>query len=53
MKLRALSLLAAVCVGACVRIRVPAPQPVRTIAVFPANNRTGDPLLIAGGSFLE
>ena len=31
----------------------PAPQTVRTVTVFPANNRTGDPLLIAGASFTE
>jgi hypothetical protein len=29
------------------------PSTVRTVAVFPPNNRTGDPLLIAGASFYE
>ncbi|HEX7407318.1 MAG TPA: hypothetical protein VF515_06655 [Candidatus Binatia bacterium] len=29
------------------------PPTVRTVAVFPPNNRTGDPLLIAGASFYE
>ncbi len=50
---RALSLLTAVCLAGCVRTPPPAPQPVRTIAVLPVNNRTGDPLVIAGASFLE
>lgn len=40
--------------GACAR---PAPPPppdmVRTVAVLPPANRTGDPLLVAGTSFLE
>lgn len=29
------------------------PPAVHTVAVFPPNNRTGDPLLIAGASFYE
>jgi hypothetical protein len=45
--------LLALCVASCVQPPVPAPQPVRAIAVFPPNNQTGDPLLIAGASFLE
>ena len=54
MKRRAiLSMLLAGCLTSCVRTPPPALQPVRSIAVFPANNRTGDPLLIAGASFLE
>jgi hypothetical protein len=48
-----LAALLALCVVGCVRPQVPVPQPVRTIAVFPPNNRTGDPLLIAGASFIE
>ena len=43
----------AMCAAACARPPVAAVIPVRTIAVFPPNNRTGDPLLIAGASFLE
>jgi len=39
--------------AACPRPPTPALVPVRMIAVFPPNNRTGDPLLIAGASFLE
>jgi hypothetical protein len=31
----------------------PALESIHTIAVFPPNNRTGDPLLIAGASFAE
>jgi hypothetical protein len=46
-------LLLILCLAACVRTPPPALQPVRSIAVFPASNRTGDPLLIAGASFLE
>ena len=29
------------------------PKSVTTVAVLPPSNRTGDPLLVAGGSFLE
>jgi len=47
------SMLLGVCLAACVRTPPSALQPVRSIAVFPPNNRTGDPLLIAGASFLE
>jgi len=39
--------------AACARPPVAAVIPVQTIAVFAPNNRTGDPLLIAGASFLE
>jgi hypothetical protein len=46
-------ILLAVCLAGCVRMPPPARLPVRSIAVFPPNNRTGDPLLIAGASFLE
>jgi hypothetical protein len=46
-------MLLAVCVMGCVRTPPPLLLPVRSIAVFPPNNRTGDPLLIAGGSLLE
>jgi len=31
----------------------PPPGMLRTVAVLPANNRTGDPLLVSGTSFLE
>ncbi|HVN83851.1 MAG TPA: hypothetical protein VMW17_03305 [Candidatus Binatia bacterium] len=40
----------------CTRSRVNQPQPPprdRAIAVFPPNNRSGDPLLVAGASFFE
>jgi hypothetical protein len=47
------SMLLAFCLAGCARTPPPALQPVCTIAVLPANNRTGDPLLIAGASFLE
>lgn len=45
--------LLALCAAGCVQPPRPVMTPVRTIAVFPPNNRTGDPLLIAGASFLE
>ena len=48
-----LAALLALCAVGCARPPAPAPEPVRTVAVFPANNQTGDPLLIAGASFLE
>jgi len=40
---------------ACARPPAPAPPPkaLRAVAVFPPNNRTGDELLVAGGSLLE
>jgi hypothetical protein len=40
---------------ACVRSPTPPPPPttVRAVAVFPPNNRTGDDLLVEGGSLLE
>src|SRR5256712_3931660 len=40
---------------ACARTPVPPPPPdmVRTVAVLAPANRTGDPLLVAGTSFLE
>lgn len=48
-----LSMLLALGSTGCVRPAPPAFVPVQTIAVFPPNNRTGDPLLIAGASFFE
>ena len=39
--------------AACVKPPPPPPPSVRTIAVFPASNQTGDDLLISGGSVLE
>jgi hypothetical protein len=41
--------------GACSRSAAPPPPAdmVRTVAVLPPANRTGDPLLVAGASFLE
>lgn len=45
--------LLAVCAAACLHPPIPTLVPVGRIAVFPPNNRTGDPLLIAGASFLE
>ena len=39
--------------AACVKPSPPPPKSVHTIAVFPAANRTGDELLIAGGTVLE
>jgi hypothetical protein len=50
---RVLCVLALLCIAGCVQPLAPAPEPVRTIAVFPPNNRTGDPLLISGTSFVE
>ena len=50
---RGLWMALALCLAGCVRTPPAALQPVRSIAVFPANNRTGDDLLIAGGSFFE
>lgn len=45
--------LLALCAVGCARPPAPAPASVRAVAVFPANNQTGDPLLIAGGSLVE
>ena len=39
--------------AACVKPPAPPPKSVHTIAVFPVCNRTGDHLLISGGSVLE
>ena len=39
--------------AACVKPPLPPPKSVHTIAVFPAYNRTGDDLLISGGTVLE
>ena len=41
--------------GACARPVAPPPPRdlIRTVAVLPPNNRTGDPLLVAGASMLE
>jgi hypothetical protein len=50
---RLLAALVVLCAAGCVRPLAPAPEPVRTVAVFPANNQTGDPLVIAGGSLVE
>jgi len=47
------ALLLACCLAGCARLPPLAVLPVRSIAVLPAKNRTGDPLLIAGASFLE
>ncbi|MEO8602647.1 MAG: hypothetical protein ABI629_08730 [bacterium] len=44
---------AALLLGGCVKPVPPPPATVRTVAVFPAVNQTGDELLIAGGSLLE
>ena len=40
-------------VNGCVRPPQAPPKSVHTIAVLPANNQTGDDLLISGGSVLE
>jgi len=53
MNRRMACVLLAFSVAGCVRPPAPAPAPVRSIAVFPPNNRTGDPLLISGTSFVE
>jgi hypothetical protein len=43
-----------VLLAACARpVASPPPDMVRTVAVLPPANRTGDPLLVAGTSFLE
>lgn len=50
------SLLALVtfsCVRPLPPTAAPSPAAVHTIAVLPPNNRTGDPLLVAGASFFE
>lgn len=46
---------AALVVAACARSPTPpaAPTVVHAVAVFPPNNRTGDELLVEGGSLLE
>lgn len=48
-----LALLLAACTLPSVPPLAPAMESIHTIAVFPPNNRTGDPLLIAGTSFTE
>ena len=40
-------------VGSCARAPIPVPVAVQRIAVFPPNNQTGDPLLVAAGTALE
>lgn len=45
--------LGLVVAGACSKPFTAPPRSVTTVAVLPPNNRTGDPLLVAGGSFLE
>jgi len=44
--------LSALCCG-CLKPPPPPPPSVHTVAVFPARNRTGDDLLISGGTILE
>src|SRR5262249_26148360 len=46
-------MVVAFCLTGCVRALPPTMQSMSAIVIFPANNRTGDPLLIAGGSFFE
>jgi hypothetical protein len=43
----------AIAVLGCAKPFAAPPRSVRTVAVLPPSNRTGDPLLVAGGSFLE
>ena len=52
---RGLIAVLALAAAACARPPAPAPLPIRlrTVAVFPPNNRTGDDLLVEGGSLLE
>ena len=50
---RLLCAVAALTLAGCAKLTPPPPETVHTIAVFPAVNQTGDPLLIAGGSILE
>ena len=45
--------LLALLLGGCAAKVPPPPASVRTVAVFPVLNQTGDPLLIGGGSVLE
>jgi hypothetical protein len=45
--------VALVAAGACSKPFTAPPRSVTTLAVLPPNNLTGDPLLVAGGSFLE
>ncbi len=47
------ALLACSCVRPLPPTAAPSPAAVRAIAVLPPNNRTGDPLLVAGASFFE
>lgn len=50
---RLLGWVAFLVVAGCVQPPAVLPPPVRAVAVFPPNNQTGDPLLIAGASFYE
>jgi hypothetical protein len=45
--------LLAIGLSACMRPAAPVTLPVQQIAVFPPNNQTGDPLVIAAGTVLE
>lgn len=52
--MRRLPLLAVVLGAvACMRPVAPPPKRIATVAVLPPHNRTGDPLLVSGTSFLE
>jgi len=48
-----LVVLGLMAVGGCSKPFTAPPHAVSTVAVLPPNNLTGDPLLVAGGSFLE
>ena len=48
-----LAIAAALLFAGCAKQPLPPPASVHTVAVFPPNNRTGDELLITGGTILE
>ena len=50
---RLLTLGLAIALCGCATPFAAPPRSVSTVAVLPPSNRTGDPLLVAGGSFLE
>lgn len=53
MRRRAAALLAIALLTGCARPQAPPPPRPATVAVLPVGNRTGDTLLVAGGSLIE